>query len=213
MMRNLPLSFITIALLSTTLSAPPARAQWNNLHALSEAVAASTQPESADETSLPAALQQALSHMQASAQLLAQDDPGKITQDHQQKVVQGLDELIALARQQQQSSSSSSGQSKPQPGQKLQKNQPGSAAQGSKHGEQGTTAAQQSSLPGGSPDAAQPNNIHEKAEEWGNLPPRERDLIVHGSKEHALPSYQDLVNKYYQALAELGRSDQEKQQP
>ena len=44
------------------------------------------------------------------------------------------------------------------------------------------------------------------AAEFGDLPARDRDLVAHGANEEYLSSYRDMIDRYYQALAELGKA-------
>ncbi len=149
-----------------------------------------------------------VTRMKQSTDRLKQQDGGDVTQEIQHRIVLDLDALIELARNQQNNNQSQQ-QQPSQPGQKTQQN-PGqnSAGQQQAHGNQ---AANNSQLPGGGVAAPQSNgqDIRQRSSEWGNLPPRERDLIVNGAKEEALPSYKELVQRYYQALSELNRTQRE----
>jgi hypothetical protein len=42
--------------------------------------------------------------------------------------------------------------------------------------------------------------------EWGNLPAKDRDLVSNGANEQYLPSYKEMIDRYYQALAEIGKN-------
>lgn len=148
-----------------------------------------------------------ISRMGQSTQRLKQQDPGDVTQEIQRRIVLDIDTMIEAAKKQQ--GGQSQGQPKPQDAQKRQTN-PGQNQPG-QHQDGGNEAAKTSELPGGGVSAAQSNgqDIRQHSSEWGNLPPRERDLIVNGSKEEALPSYKELVQRYYQALSELNRTQRE----
>jgi hypothetical protein len=140
--------------------------------------------------------------MGESATRLTQKDPGQVTQEVQHRIVADLDLMIELARQQQQNSSSSSSQQS-QPG---QPRQPGQNQSGP-HGEGGTTAARNESLPhGGYSDPAGGDLRNHDPANWGGLPPRDRDQISHGANEEYLSSYKDMIDRYYQALAEIGKT-------
>jgi len=150
-----------------------------------------------------AMMKEIVGRMNTSAQRLHERDTGALTQETQKRIVLNLDQLIELVRQQQQKSSSQS-QGKPQDAQKRQQTKPqnGPPKQG------GNTAAQNSVLPNGGAAAPEANgtDINQRSREWGNLPERERDLIVHGAKEESLPSYKELIQRYYQSLAEINKT-------
>jgi hypothetical protein len=157
-----------------------------------------------------AMMKEILSRMDDSAKRLHDRDPGSLTQETQKRITMNLDQLIELVRQQQQQQSSSQSQSKSdseaQKRQRMQGNQEGPHNQG------GNNAAKQSTLPNGASATPESNgtDIHQRSREWGNLPERERDLIVHGSKEELLPSYKDLIQRYYQSLAEINKTTRDR---
>ncbi len=146
-------------------------------------------------------LTEMVTRMDDTAKLLAdKKDPGEVTQEKQRRIITDLDVLIELARQQQQSGSASSGQ--PLPGQQRQPGQ----GQGPK-GEGGTQAATHEQLPrGGYADPVTGDMRNHDPANWGGLPPRDRDQISHGANEEYLSAYKDLIDRYYQALAEMGRT-------
>lgn len=133
-----------------------------------------------------------------TARLTEKKDPGEVTQETQRRIVGDLDVLIELARQQQQQSS---GSSQPQPGQQRQPGQPGPKGEG------GSTAATSDPLPRGSYTDAATGDMHNRdPANWGGLPPRDRDQVSHGANEEYLTTYKDLIDRYYQALAEMGKT-------
>ncbi len=145
-------------------------------------------------------MQSMLDRMGQSAKLLDNKDPGNVTQETQRRILVDLDELIAIAQQQQQSSGSSQGP--PQPGQQRQSSQAqGGMGQG---GSQAATDAHPETS--GDSDAAAGDMRNHDPASWGALPPRDRDAISHGANEEYLSAYRDLIDRYYQALAELGKS-------
>ncbi len=84
-------------------------------------------------------------------------------------------------------------------------------SQGQKQGpsKPGSTAAKDSQLSTGPIETAQSNgeSLRQKGpSEWGNLPPKDRDLISNGVNEQYLPAYKEMIDRYYQALAEMGKS-------
>jgi hypothetical protein len=154
-------------------------------------------------------MSQVLDRMGQSAQRLTTGDAGPDTQETQKRIVLNLDQLIDIARQQQQS-----GGGKPDPngkkGQGQSRQQSNGKGDGNgPHQDGGNSAAQASELPGGSADTPESSGkeIRETGTEWGNLPARDRDLIIHGSKEQSLPAYKDMVQRYYQALADLAKNN------
>jgi hypothetical protein len=140
-----------------------------------------------------------LDRMGQSENRLTQKDAGEDTQETQRRILTDLDVLIEYARLQQQSGQGQSQQQ--QQGQGRQYSQGNGKSQG------GSTAAGSSFLPQNNQDPARPGeDIRSKgSQEWGTLRPRERDLISHGANEEYLSSYKDMIERYYQALAELGK--------
>jgi hypothetical protein len=140
-----------------------------------------------------------LDRMGQSENRLTQKDAGEDTQETQRRILTDLDVLIEYARQQMQSGQSQNQQQ--QPGQGRQYTQGNGKSQG------GSTPAGSSFLPQNNQDPARPGeDIRSKgSQEWGTLRPRERDLISHGANEEYLSSYKDMIERYYQALAELGK--------
>jgi hypothetical protein len=156
-----------------------------------------------------AMMKQLVTRMDDSAKRLHDRDPGALTQETQKRITMNLDQLIELVRQQEQQSSSQSqskSQSDAQKRQRVQGNNDGPHNQG------GNNAAKQSTLPGDASVEPQSNgtDIHQHSREWGNLPERERDLIVHASKDELLPSYKELIERYYQSLAEINKTTRDR---
>jgi hypothetical protein len=152
-------------------------------------------------------LKDMVTRMDDATKLLSdKKDPGDVTQETQRRIVADLDVMIELARQQQQQQSSSSSSSQqPQPGQPRQP-QPGQPQQGPK-GEGGSQAATNEQLPrGGYADPTRADMRNRDPANWGGLPPRDRDQISAGANEEALAAYKDMIDRYYQALAEMGRT-------
>jgi hypothetical protein len=147
-----------------------------------------------------------LARMSDSAELLrGKKDPGDLTQETQRRIVMDLDVMIQLAQQQQQNSSSNSQQPQ-QPGQQRQPGQqPGQQQPGQQQG--GSTAATDDETKPGQSAAHTGDMRNRDAENWGGLPPRDRDEISHGANEEYLPAYRAMIDRYYQALAEMGRKN------
>jgi hypothetical protein len=150
--------------------------------------------------------------MARSRQRLAlNNDPGKITQEIQKRIVIDLDSLIQQAQNQQAQMKPGS---KPAPG-KGQQPQPGQGNRGqqqiadAQHREQGQNAAQQSVLaPGGQPQVDISQQIKQEMTEWAKLHPRDRQSIVEGEQEKVNPKYQKLVEDYYKTLNQKSTEQQ-----
>src|SRR5438105_3734728 len=125
--------------------------------------------------------------MARSRQRLAlNDDPGRVTQLIQKRIVEDLDKLAEQARQQQaqtrnsQSQSKSKGQKMQQPGQ-----QPAQANnQGKQPGQQNQQTATKSNTPAGEdtrPRGSGPTDLSKQltdsADEWGRISPRLRAAV------------------------------------
>ncbi len=136
------------------------------------------------------------------------NDPGKVTQMIQQRIIEDMDYLIDQARQQQAQTRNGG---PPKPGQKMAQAKPNPAQaqnQGKKPGQPkpgGKTAAAQSQAPG----AAATNTdlsreIRESAAEWGAVTPRLRDAVIEGANENVIEEYRKLVEEYYRSVANKG---------
>jgi hypothetical protein len=153
----------------------------------------------------PDAIKQRLKDMvtrmaDTTALLSVKKDPGAVTQETQRRIVSDLDVMIELARQQQQQSGS--GGSSQQPGQQRQPGQ-----QNGQKSEGGSQAATSDPLPRGGISDPLTGDLHNRdPANWGGLPPRDRDQVSHGANEEYLSAYKDLIDRYYQALAEMGKS-------
>ena len=115
------------------------------------------------------------------------------TQRLQQRIVDRLQALIdAAARQQQQQSSSSSSSSSQQ---QQQQN-------GDQRSEDGTDGSSVQPPP---PEGAELGGALEgSGVEWGNLPPRMRDLVTQGLRDRVSEVYRSLTEAYYKRMAEEG---------
>jgi hypothetical protein len=144
-------------------------------------------------------LKDMVDRMGQSENRLGQKDAGSVTQETQRRIVVDLDALIEIARKQCNSQSQSKQQGQPQQRQMSK----------TSRGQGGATAATNEQLRAGGFDAPESNgqDLHQKSPaEWGNLPDRDRDLLAHGSNSQYLPAYKAAIDRYYQALAEIGRS-------
>jgi hypothetical protein len=145
---------------------------------------------------------------QAENRLAKEQDPGLVTQETQRRIVTDLDVMIEYLKKQEQQSSGKPGEGKPKPGEGKKPSQGQQSGSAPANGEGGNEGAKDSQMRAGSADTPQKNGteLHDNRLNWGNLPPGEREAVANGANEHFLPEYRDMINKYYQALAELGKS-------
>jgi hypothetical protein len=176
-------------------------------------------------------LEAAIKSMQRSADLLRGQEKGLAVQRLQEDALSRLDSLIDSAQRQQQrqgaSSRSSQGQSKGQQsnegGQKQQgsgskpdsaeaqrrreaneRARQGQQSQGAK-GAQGEQAGGDGNRPGEAPafEGAVEGGVMEESEaEWGNLPPRTREILRQGSRERMSSVYRRMTEAYYRRIAQ-----------
>jgi len=142
--------------------------------------------------------------------LALNNDPGKITQEIQKRIIIDIDGLIqqAQAQQQQQQQRQQQRGQRPQPGQQPNRGQQ-QVAQQQQNRQQGQNPAQQSVLgQGEKPVADISQDIKAQIREWGKLHGRERDAIVEAENEKVNPKYQKLVDDYFKALSEKSTEQQ-----
>lgn len=116
---------------------------------------------------------------------------GQKTQKQQKEIVRRLDELIKEMENASNDSSSNSGNC-PSGGQ-----QPGNGSS------QGPTPMQESV--GGQdsgPGEVDAQRIREAAEQWGRLPPREREALMRSLTAKLSPRYAEVVREYFRKLSE-----------
>ena len=150
--------------------------------------------------------------MARSRQRLAlNNDPGKVTQTIQEKIVADLDQLIELSRQQQQQQQNAQNKQQQQKQQMAQKQlgQMRLAQQDAKPGQpkprqqqpNGQNPAQQSRMPGeGGREVDASVELQEKFAEWGGLTERQREAVLEGASEKVIEKYRGLVEDYYREL-------------
>lgn len=142
-------------------------------------------------------LEAADSMEQSASLLLDQRSAGLATQRFQETALLKLDTLIAQAQQQGKQQPQSQGQQSQQqsPPQQQQQQQQQASAPGSDASQNGDNRPdlKQTKLDGA---------IDETRSEWGNLPPRVRELLRQGRGDAAARLYQRLTEIYYQRLAE-----------
>jgi hypothetical protein len=141
--------------------------------------------------------------MARSRQRLAlNDDPGRVTQIIQDRIVKDMDDLIEQARQQQaqtRNSPKNQGQKMSQPGQQdaqANNSQPGQPAKG------GANPADRTTAPGGSGNAQDVSKeIEETAAEWGQVSERLRDAVIQQGDDQVIEEYRKLVEDYWRSLS------------
>jgi len=142
--------------------------------------------------------------MARSRQRLALDnDPGKMTQEIQKRIVVDIDDMIKQAQQQQANSQSKPGQGQQQ--QQAQGQQPGQQQGNQSQPNNAQNAAQQSTVSGGGSREAQLSaKINETNKEWGNISPRLRQAVIEGSSEKVPEKYRKMVEDYYRGVSTGG---------
>ncbi len=156
------------------------------------------------------AFRAAVEDMLVSTELLGQRQAtGLGTQRLQQRIVDRLQALIdAAARQQQQQSSSSSSSSSQQ-----QQQEPGKRSEQQSQQQQQQQNGDQRSEDGTDGSSVQPpppegvelgGTLEGSGVEWGNLPPRMRDLVTQGLRDRVSEVYRSLTEAYYKRMAEEG---------
>jgi hypothetical protein len=154
------------------------------------------------------ALAEALVRMGVSAELLdVRFDAGLGTQRVQQEVLAKLDELIEMAKNMSSSSGSSSSSSagSPRSTSRSQSAPPKQAGAGKPNSSAQRNPNPANSQEGDSPPLQQGDIntvIDETRQEWGNLPPRVRDMMLQGRTSRFSSLYQRLTEEYYKRLAE-----------
>ena len=148
--------------------------------------------------------------MSRSRQRLAlNDDPGRVTQIIQDKILKDLDSMIDQARKQQAEirnppkSDSGKAQQQTSPGQPMAgAQQPGKQPGQSKPSNPQATPAQASNgTPPGGGQVDLSKEIKESLSEWGQVTPRLRAAQIEGSSESISEQYRKLTWDYYRSLA------------
>jgi hypothetical protein len=155
-----------------------------------------------DANAIAARAKEMVSRMDTTAKHLSGRDPGEVTQETEQRIIQDLDVMIAILKQTQGGGQPQDpSQQQQQPGQSRQQGQGSGQSMG------GTTAATDDNLRGGGAATPPGGDMRDKnVANWGGLPPRDRDEISHGANEEYLSSYRELIDRYYQALAETAKT-------
>lgn len=159
--------------------------------------------------------------MARSRQRLAlNNDPGKVTQTIQEKIIGDLDQLIELSRQQQMQMQNAGSKQQQQQKQQMARKQLGQMRLAQQEAQQpgqkqgkgnkgGTQGAQDSFMPGqGERQVDASVELQEKFSEWGGLTERQRDAVLEGASEKVIEKYRGLVEDYYR---ELGKKATQRQ--
>lgn len=166
--------------------------------------------------------------MRAAQQRLQKTETDVETRKLQTQIVQDLDELIELLKNLDPPSKSSSNSPPPPPMGGSEENQPlrgqpqpkPQNSQKQKAGTEKKPAETTPTKPGDkskqstNQNQGQPRSPEEEAarqrlakDVWGHLPPALRQQLLNVYSEKFLPKYDDLVRKYYEALAEQNRKN------
>jgi hypothetical protein len=145
--------------------------------------------------------------MARSRQRLAlNNDPGKVTQEIQKRIVMDMDEMIKLAQKQQMQMQQ---QRQRQPGDKPGQPQPGqgegqqqAGQQGQQNNKGGLNPAQDSTLTqGNDPQVDVSRDLKEKMAEWGGISKRDRQAVMEGANEKVFRKYEKFIDDYYREVA------------
>ncbi|HEY7090468.1 MAG TPA: hypothetical protein VH518_20390, partial [Tepidisphaeraceae bacterium] len=152
--------------------------------------------------------------MARSRQRLAlNNDPGKVTQMIQKRILEDFDYLVDQAREQQaQTRNPQQGRQ----GQRMAQARPNNQQANNQGNQQarpqpgGRTPAAQSRAPGAA--ARQEDlskDITESKQEWGQISPRLRDAAIDGGSEQIIEEYRKLVQEYYRSVGQQGSGQQQ----
>lgn len=132
----------------------------------------------------------------SGVRLSEEQDPGKVTQAVQERILITLDKLVDQARRQQRQASSSSSSSSSQQAKADPNAQPGETGNST-----GSEAAAKSEVRPGSKPPEPTGDIRETAKDWGGISQRDRQAIIESSGENILEKYRQLTEEYYRALS------------
>jgi hypothetical protein len=150
-------------------------------------------------------LTQIARRMQVAQERIRLRKTASTTQRLQQQIIDELARIIDEARK---SQCGGGGQPKPQPGQANQKKsgQPGANPQSRNPASDSRPTKSTQRL--GKEESAEANATRRRAlvkETWGHLPQRVRDQMPNTAGEEFLPKYEDIIEDYFERLAEEGR--------
>jgi hypothetical protein len=141
----------------------------------------------------------------SKVRLTADHDPGKTTQDIQNRILSNLDALIELARAQQQQSNSPpppGGQQAQGPGSGVQQQGPNNS-KGPPQNNTGSSPATVSN-PGHNTDgsSAATADITQAQKEWGSkMADRTRQAVIEAESEKPVEKFKQIIDDYYRKLA------------
>jgi hypothetical protein len=173
-------------------------------------------PNAVEEESELSRITRAIEGMRTAQSKIEARDAGKATQEVQARVVKDLEELIRQLQEQQQTSSSSPKKKEQNKNQKQkqmiqsgkQQDPQNSTAQSKAEQQSGGQRSEEASRDSTertekgepvAPDLAAPRKLAKDV--WGHLPPALREELLNVYSEKYLPKYEDLVRRYYEALA------------
>jgi hypothetical protein len=152
--------------------------------------------------------------MRSAQKRIGASDTSSQTQKIQEQVVQDLEELLALLKKQQSrqnSSQQSSNQKQDNQKNQRQKMEKGrsdpqnSQSQGDRRNDDKSADSQERTDAARAKAAEDARRAQMLKDVWGHLPPHVREAIRNALRDNYLPKYDDLVKKYYEALAEKNR--------
>lgn len=155
-----------------------------------------------------------VTRMREARELLADKNAGKPTREAQQDAIDELNRFIKAAQQQKQQQQRQQQQSQQQQGQQPQKNQQqqdgqpqgqqNQQSQGNRRSQTGSQQEATETVEKGTTVAAELLRQRQSMvrEVWGHLPPRLRNRVLNLNDEKFLPKYEDLIRRYFRAVAE-----------
>ncbi|MEX1094795.1 MAG: hypothetical protein WED34_02035 [Planctomycetales bacterium] len=161
-------------------------------------------------------LDETIGRMRVVQERIAQQDPGRETRALQQRIIDDLDRLIEQAKSQPSSAGGGSSaniaraEPEPRPAAEPPTGDASATKQGGAGGERSATANDSEDRvdPGQATDAvpdAQRDLVQDVV--WGHLPPDVRRQMLSTYTDKYLPKYDDVVRKYFEALAEQDRDE------
>src|SRR5262245_44605927 len=155
-------------------------------------------------------LEHAIAGMWSAQKRIAGSDTGIETRRIQEGVVNDLEDLLAQLKKQQNQGNRNSSSNSNQRNQRG-KSQPGRGnpqdadPQNSRRRDDNATDSQELSDAARAKAAEDARRSQMIKDVWGHLPPHLREAMRHALTETYLPKYDDLVKKYYEALAQKNR--------
>lgn len=189
---------------------------------LDDALLKSLDPEAEKAEGVVDRLERAISGMRSAQEKIDEKNPGKSTQEVQTQVVKDLEQLIediknADPQQQSQSQQRKKKKALKEEERMLEQQQqlnPGNSAKQKKDGSETGEQQKPKANPKDSSEQIQRQKTldAERARRqqltndiWGHLPPASREKLLKLYSDKYLPKYEDLVRRYYEALAEKNK--------